>query len=327
VGTALRLLLGLGVSALCLYFATRGVEWAEVGRVLQGASWAWIGVVILISLLSHVIRAQRWRVLLRPVVDAPYYPALSATLIGFGASMVLPLRLGEIIRPALFARRTGIGISPAFSSVVLERLVDTLFVVVCFVVVAVIYPDLGEYRRLAWLAALGIGAGVVALFLVARHRTGAERLASAVLVRLPARLGRALGPIARGLLDGVGGLGDAATVGLVLAYSALLWGAIVLTYLCSFLALDIDVPLISASLTAVVIVAAFVFLPQAPGFVGTWQAGCVLALGLFGVPPEAAVGYSFLTWLIQMFVNIGGGAVCAAFEDVSFRQLMAPREA
>jgi uncharacterized membrane protein YbhN (UPF0104 family) len=241
--------------------------------------------------------------------------------------MVLPLRLGEIIRPALFAHRTGIGISPAFSSVVLERLVDMLFVVVCFVLVAIVYPDLGEYRRLAWLAAGGVATGVAILFLVARHRTRAERLASALLVRLPARLGGALGPIVRGLLDGVGGLGDAVTVGLVLGYSALLWGAIVLTYLCSFLALGIEVPLLSASLTTVVIVAAFVFLPQAPGFVGTWQGGCVLALGLFHVAPEAAVGYSFLTWLIQMFVNIGGGAVCAAFEDVSFRQLMSPREA
>jgi uncharacterized protein (TIRG00374 family) len=234
VRTALRLLLGLGVSALCLYFATRGVDWGEVGRVLRSATWTWVGVVVLVSLLSHVIRAQRWRVLLRPVVAAPFYPALSATLIGFGASMVLPLRLGEIIRPALFARRTGIGISPAFSSVVLERLIDMLFVVVCFVLVAVVYPDRGAYRSLAWLAALGVAAAVAVVFLVARHRQRAEGLASAVLVRLPARLGRGLGPIARGLLDGVGGLGDAATVGLVLAYSALLWGAIVLTYLFSF---------------------------------------------------------------------------------------------
>ena len=320
--TALRLLLGLGVSALCLYFATRGVAWGEVGRVLMGASWTWVAVVILVSLLSHAIRAQRWRVFLRPVVEAPYYAALSATLIGFGASMVLPLRLGEIIRPALFARRTGIGISPAFSSVVLERLVDTLFVVVCFVLVAIVYPNLEAYRLLAWLAVAGVGAAVAVLFVVARRRQAAERLASAVLVRLPARLGRAVGPIARGLLDGVGGLGDAATVGLVLGYSVLLWGAIVMTYLFSFLALDIDVPLLSASLTAVVIVAAFVFLPQGPGFVGTWQAGCVLALGLFDVPQEVAVGYSFLTWLIQMFVNIAAGALCAAFEDVDVRQFV-----
>ena len=52
-----------------------------------------------------------------------------------------------------------------------------------------------------------------------------------------------------------------------------------------FLALPFGnhIPLVAASLTTVVVVAAAVFLPQAPGFVGTWQAGCVLALGMFGV--------------------------------------------
>jgi len=324
--TAVRLLLGLGVSALCLYLATRGVAWGEVGTVLRNASWGWVLMVVLISLASHAVRAQRWRVLLRPVTDAPYYPALSATLIGFGASMVLPLRLGEIIRPAVFARRVGIPLSPAFSSVVLERLIDTMFVVICFVLVVLAYPDLAEYRQLAWGAAFAVVAAMGGLFLVARFRGRAESLASAVLGLLPGRVERVLAPVVRGLLDGVGGLGDMTTVAAVLAYSTGLWGCVVLTYLFSFLALDIAVPLVSASLATVVIVAAFVFLPQGPGFVGTWQAGCVLALALFAVPHEEAVGYAFLTWLIQMFVNIGAGGLCAAFEDVSLRQIMSSGE-
>ena len=71
------------------------------------------------------------------------------------------------------------------------------------------------------------------------------------------------------------------------------------------------------------IVAAFVFLPQAPGFVGTWQAGCVLALDLFGVPKDLAVGYSLLTWIVQMAVNVGVGGIFLAREDLSVRQLRA----
>ena len=70
------------------------------------------------------------------------------------------------------------------------------------------------------------------------------------------------------------------------------------------------------------IVAAFVFMPQAPGFVGTWQAGCVLALDLFGVPQDMAVGFSLLTWVVQMLVNVGLGGFFVAREDVSLRQLV-----
>ena len=82
------------------------------------------------------------------------------------------------------------------------------------------------------------------------------------------------------------------------------------------------VPLLAASLTTVVVVAAAVFLPQAPGFVGTWQAGCVIALTLFGVSREAAVGYSLLTWVIQMSVNIGAASVFLAREHLSVGQLV-----
>jgi uncharacterized protein (TIRG00374 family) len=319
------LLLAVGVSAACLYLATRGVDWGAVVAAIAHARWGWVGVVVVISLVSHVVRAERWRWLLRPVVRAPYWPALSATYIGFGASMVLPLRLGEIVRPALFGRRTGIGLPAALSSVVVERIFDMLFVMLCFVLVALTYEQLATYRDAAWALAGVLVLGTVALLVLARRRAWADRLVAWLTRPLPDRVATGLRGVAGSLLDGMGGVGHGPTLLAVIAYSALLWGLIALTYLCSFLALDIDVPLVSASLAAVVVVAFFVFLPQAPGFVGTWQAGCVVALGLFEVPRDLAVSYSFLTWMIQMVVNVGAGAACAAFEDLSFRSLLPPR--
>ena len=61
---------------------------------------------------ASAIRAQRWRLILRPVASVPFGPSFSATAIGFAASSVLPLRLGEFLRPALLARRVGFGMSP-----------------------------------------------------------------------------------------------------------------------------------------------------------------------------------------------------------------------
>lgn len=289
---------------------------------MAGARWPWVVAVILISLLSHALRAQRWVVLLRPIVQAPYWGALSATYVGFGASMVLPLRLGEIVRPALLARRTGVGLPAALSSVVVERIFDMLFVMFCFVLVALTYAELVDYRGIAWGMAAALLVGTVLLFVFSRNRRWADVVVDVVTRPLPGRIGEMARRLGRSLLDGIGGVGHVPTLLAVLGYSTVLWGMIMLTYLCSFLALDIDVPLVSASLAAVAIVAFFVFLPQAPGFVGTWQAGCVVALGLFGVSHELAVSYSFLTWLIQMAVNIGAGAACAAFEDLSVRRLM-----
>jgi uncharacterized protein (TIRG00374 family) len=300
--------LGIAVSLACLYFATRGTDWGHVGTVLAGTRPGWVVATVLVSLATVYVRAQRWRVLLRPLGDVPLYPALSATAIGFGASAVLPFRIGEIVRPALLGRRTKIGISGAFSSVVLERLFDMLLVIACFLLVSVAYPVPNEQRlaalTLAALAAIGLGV----LLVMHRNRPRAEALIGRALGWLPGRIGRGLAPVTSSFLNGLGGLSDLPTVLTVLAYSAYLWGIIMLTFLFSFLALDIRVPLVAASLTTVVVVAAAVFLPQAPGFVGTWQLGCVTALSLFGV------------------TNIGAASIFLARENLSVGQLVREAE-
>ena len=291
--------------------------------VLAGARPAWVGAVLLASLATVYVRAQRWRILLRPLGDVPLYPALSATAIGFGASSVLPFRLGELLRPALLGRRIGVGMSAALSSVVLERLFDVLFVIGCFLTVSLIYPEMPpDMRRGAFVLAAMAGLGFVVLVVMQRHRIRTEAIIAGMLARLPARLAATLRPLVGAFLKGLGGLADLPTVLLVLGYSAYVWGLNTLTFLFSFLALDTHVPLVAGSLTTVVVVAAAVFLPQAPGFVGTWQAGCVLALGLFGVSKEVAVGYSLLTWIIQMTINIGMAGVFLAREDLSLGQLL-----
>ena len=212
--------------------------------------------------------------------------------------------------------------SAALSSVVLERLFDILLVITCFLLVSVAYRVPDGLRRGAWvLAALAV-VGFLILLIVQRRRQAAEVLVDRLMVYLPAAVRTRLRPVVGHFLDGLGGLADGGTVVVVLGYSAYIWGVITLTFLFAFLAAGITVPLAAASLATVVIVAAFVFLPQAPGFVGTWQAGCVLALGLFGVPRDAAVGYSVLTWLIQMVTTLTVAGFFLAREGLSPARLL-----
>lgn len=320
--TTVRLLIGVAVSGACLYFATRGTDWSSVGHALAQAKLGWMLVAAAFAVAAIGVRAQRWRVLLRPVADVPLGASFSATAIGFGATAVLPLRLGEIVRPALLARRVGIGIGPAFSSVVLERIFDLLFVILCFLALSMVRTLDANVQRAA--VVLGSGAAVVfvAMLVAVRRRAFAERLIAAVLGVLPSRLRDGLSPVVSGLFDGLAGLGDVATVAKVIGYSAVIWTMNGLPFLFSLVALDIDVPLVAASLAGVVVVSAFVMLPQAPGFLGTWQMGCVVALKMFGVSENVAVSFSLLTWALTMLVTISLGGICLAREDLSVRQLL-----
>jgi hypothetical protein len=316
------LTVGIAVSLVCLYFATRGTDWARVADVLASARLGWVAALMIASLAAVYIRAERWRVLLRPLGRVPLYPALSATAIGFGATAVLPLRIGEVLRPALLGRRAGVGISAAFGSVVLERLFDVLFVIGCFLGVSLSSPLPAAVRRSAWVLSGLATVALITLIVMQRRRGSSERLFDRLLGLLPPRIASGLRPVARSFVAGLGGLSDGATMALVVVYSLALWGVIALTFVFGFLALDTPVPLVRASVTTAVIVAGFVLLPQAPGFVGTWQAGCVLALGLFGVPKDAAVGYSLLTWIVAMGTYVGAAGFFLAREDLSVGQLL-----
>lgn len=322
--SALRLGIGVAVSGACLYLALGGTDWARVGQAFEHARIEWVVASVVATLVSFWVRTERWRVLLRPVGAIPFMPAFSATAIGFGASMVLPLRLGEIIRPTLLARRVRIPVSAAISSIVLERLFDMLLVITCFLVASLIYAELpDDLRRGAYLLAPVAAGAFVVLILVQRRRDLAERVLELVVARVPERAAETLRGIAKGVLDSLQGLGDAATVVRVLAMSALLWVILTLPYVFGLLALDIDIPLVSGGLVTMVIVAACVFLPQGPGFVGTWQYGCVLALEkIFHVQSDLAVTYSLLTWLVTMVANIGLAAVFVARQDLSMREML-----
>ncbi len=316
---AVRLIVGIGVSAGCFYLATRGTDWSGVRAVLAGAHPFWAVVLIVASVFTVYVRARRWCILLRPAGQVSVYDAFASTAIGFGANTVLPFRLGEIVRPVLLGRKARIGMMAAFSSVVLERIFDMGLIIGCFLIVSLVYPDLPAGLR---VSALGLAAGallgLVVMFVVQRNRALVEH----VLGVLPTGIERRLRPMVESFLNGLGAIDQPSSFLTVVAYSIYLWGAIVTTFLFGFLALDVPIPHLAGSLATMVIVAVFVALPQAPGFVGTWQAGCVLALGLFGVPQETAVGFSLFTWVVQMVVNLGTAGFFMAREDLSFAQVV-----
>ena len=98
-------------------------------QALLGARPLWVLAAAAVGMATMLVRTERWMQLLRPVGAVRFGAALSATAIGAAATAVVPLRLGELVRPALLARRCDLGLTPVLATVVLERLFDLLFVV------------------------------------------------------------------------------------------------------------------------------------------------------------------------------------------------------
>lgn len=320
---AIRTIGSLGLSALFLFLAVRGIEWSEVGGALANARWVWLVPMILVPLLSLVVRAFRWGVFVRPLAAVPTGTLISATAIGFAANMVLPLRAGEVVRPWVLTRKTGIRFPAAFATVALERLFDLATLVLFFAAASLGLPLPEEWRAsgrvlFATFAAFLVG---VTIWVVA----------PGPVFRLTAWLARPLpdGPRERllGIVghfsDGLAGLGSLRAVGEAILWSLAAWLVLALAFGFGFFALGLDVPFFECALVVTAVVAIAVSVPGGPGFVGMFQAGCVVALGLYGVPRSIAFSYSILTHVAQFLATVAFGLYFFLREDLHIKDVAA----
>jgi len=302
-----RLLLGalLAVVLLALFF--RGVDWGALGEALRGARpWALAGVA-LVTVVVYALRSWRWGDLLLPLGRVGYGDLFSATMVGFASALLIP-RAGELLRPWLVSRRHPIPTSAGFATIILERLVDMMTVLVLFGLYLFVLPAPAAQRegpivlaraglhlttmdllKLAGAAALLASAAVLA-FLLALH-ANADRVVGAterLLARAPRWLSEPLGRVLHSFSDGLAVLRapfpHLVRVG---AQSFLVWLLIALGFHLNHLAFRIDLPF-HATFLLIAFLVVGVAIPT-PGMVGGFHAFYLIALHqVYGVDRATA---------------------------------------
>lgn len=121
-----------------VYYAIRGVDFNELWRILVNTNYLWAILPVPIILLSHWVRALRWKTMLEPALkaktNASTWNLFSAVMIGYFLNCVLP-RGGEFLRPYIFARRQKISFSTTFATIIAERFIDLISLVALFGIV------------------------------------------------------------------------------------------------------------------------------------------------------------------------------------------------
>ena len=91
------------------------------------ADYTWVAVCMAVSLISHFVRALRWRLLLRPIGYRPGVGnTFGAIVVAYMANLAFP-RLGEVMRCAVLRTSEKIPVEKSLGTVITERLLDMLF--------------------------------------------------------------------------------------------------------------------------------------------------------------------------------------------------------
>jgi uncharacterized protein (TIRG00374 family) len=272
------------------------VDVRELGGLLARTRWEW---VILGSVLGPFCvwgRGRRWWYLFPARAKPP--GLVSATMIGYMVNNILPLRAGEFVRVYVVARRWGHGFWTALATLIVERVLDSLVIVLIMVVLVL---------RIPVPRTLEIGAGVLlAVDLVAvtllgflavvpdRTRALVERLTRR-WPRLQHRVVGILGTFVRGLE----GVVTRAHLLPLLAWTVFIWLLQAFVTWTMFRALSLELPWIAAW-AVLAFVALGVAIPSAPGYIGVFHAAATISLTIFGVPATTAFGYALLFHATQI---------------------------
>lgn len=290
--------IGILVTVVSLYLAFRGIHLPEVWAAMKGAGYWWALPVVGSTLLSVWIRAVRWKVLLEPVKPVTVSQSYRATMIGFMANNVLPLRLGEVVRAYAIGRAAGVSKSSAFATIVVERAFDLLALLLFLAVMLLKYSFAGWVQVAGYVSA-GIFVGMVAIMVLLRAKRDATlAVLGYVFRRLPSGVEEKAHDLVHRFLDGLEVLARGHHLFVITVLSVLTWLALAAGFYFTGLAFDLAIP-VDASIVLVVVCSLAVMLPSGPGFVGTFELGARSGLELFKVPEDVALSFALFNHGVQ----------------------------
>lgn len=320
-----RLVLSLAIAALFLWLATRSVA-REIALVSDGVSpWVLVWsaarsvpldalmVYVGLFVVVHLAKLVRWAVQVRPLGERDTWKVLRIGAVGNAAIVTLPLRLGEVVRPALLARESRLSFATAMGTAVVERVVDGLVLVGLLGLMVWVVPEATPLLRHAALlcALIFVGAaGGVLLFVASRGL--AQRLLHGVLGRISSGLAVRVDGLLAGFVDGLGSLRRGGVLWSYLGLTAIYWGLNVASLVLLARAFGFPLGWLEGAGVLGVLVAG-ILLPAGPGFFGNFQ--LFLAEGLRLVLPGVVLGAAGLAFALVM--NVVQVAVQVAFAVIA----------
>jgi uncharacterized protein (TIRG00374 family) len=277
-----------GLALLWLWLRT--VSLPDVVSHARVHSWWAVALMLALFLVTSMIRARRWLLLLRPLAPVGMVRAFAMNAAGGLLNYILPIRSGDAARAWWLWRRHRIPAGSALATIVIDKACDLVAVAVVLAALEVVALTgaMQAPRGLLGAVALAIALlGAVLGTALLGPRVARSRLARRVL---PARFASGLAGQAFAFRAGARGLWSP---GLAIRLGALTALALVIdafTFTLLFTAVGVSVPLPKAMAAYPAILLSFA-VPAGPGYLGNLEvAGSLVLGGGLGLASSVAAG-------------------------------------
>ncbi|MDG1571690.1 lysylphosphatidylglycerol synthase transmembrane domain-containing protein [Robiginitalea sp. M366] len=302
---ALKILLPIALGLFLIgysYQMTSPEDRSEIVRYIREANLFWVGISVLIGILSHVSRAIRWNYLLEPM---GYRPKLRNNiliiLIAYLANLGIP-RSGEFLRATALATYEDVPFQKGFGTIVTERIVDLIMLLLVILITLAAQTDI----ILGFLSEQGLGLTGSIVLLVCG--VGGLFVLRAFLRRSSHPLANKVRGFVRGLLEGVLSIFKIRRKWAFLGHTLFIWTAYFGMFWVIKYTVPETVPLNTGELLVAFVAGAFA-MTATPGGLGLYPIAVSQALALFGISTVSGDAFGWIMWIAQTLMVFFFGAI------------------
>jgi uncharacterized protein (TIRG00374 family) len=304
------------IAAVALYFAFRHTDFHALTYEFGKANIAVILAGTLVMFSSHLVRAWRYKMFLRPIApNTRVSSAFRALIAGYAMNNLIP-RSGDIVRPVIFSKREGIPIASAVAVLLIERLTDLIGLSAILIFVLLYFaPEIANgfpaISSMTLPLILVLSAIFVAAVLILFSEKKTQRVIDILTRKLPEKVRLPIEHAAANIEAGLRGVRQGSAVPVVLGtlgISAL--------YTLSMFVATFAFP--DDHLRAIGFIGCFLlqtmsglaFTIPTPGGTGTYHFFISQSLAdVFGVPTDVAVAFATLThasnYILTTVIGLG----------------------
>jgi uncharacterized protein (TIRG00374 family) len=308
----LRYIATIAVTIAFSYIALRNFEFGAAWSALRASDFWWLLPALAAFSLGNLARALRWRTLFLHGRRPPAGTTLNAMMVGYFYNNILPARAGEAARVLVLTQRSPSQPVEITGTVVLERLYDTVSLLLIFIVAEPWLPHVSWFKTAAIVTICITVSVALAAAVLAIYGDRPLRVLTRPLGRFSPFSGERLEHTLEQIVHGLSGLRDWRV-----AIEAFLWTTVawLLSIACAYfvaLAINLHVSPMSSVLVLVAIGLSMI-LPSAPAAVGVFEGATLIALQAYDVPHAKALSYALVLHLVNFVPFLLVGSVLVRY--------------
>lgn len=301
-----KIIIPLALGGAILYWMYRGFDFKSMKDVLlHNMNWTWMLLSFPFGILAQMLRGWRWKQTLEPVGEHPRASvSIYSIFISYAASLLVP-RIGEFTRCGVLKRYDGVSFPKALGTVVTERAIDSLLVLVVTGVMLVCQMRifntffnktgtsmdslLDRFSPAGYAVTAVCAAAVLMLAHVLLKKLS-------VYNKVKATLG--------GIWQGVMSLRGIKNTPLFLLLTVGIWASYFLHYYLTFFCFDFTAHLGVACALVTFVVGSIAVVVPTPNGAGPWHFAVKTMLILYGVADEQALFFVLIVHSVQTMLVI-----------------------